>query len=104
MEQHGKTLAHKAQTNSSDTFLLPKGQTSLKLIPICGIYPDDTIWIQIQAAWWLAKKGVALTNFGSLVECMLSTHGYKASAYCDDKAAWDIVVLIAKWLRRELKA
>ena len=97
-------MAHKAQTNSGDTFPLPKGQTSLKLIPICDIYPDDAIWIWIQAAWWLAKKGVAITNFGSLVECMLSTHGYKASAYCDDKAAWDIVVLIAKWLRRELKA
>ena len=52
----------------------------------------------------MAKKGVAITNFDLLVECMLSMHGYKASVYCDDKAAWDIVVLIAKWLRRELKA
>lgn len=34
---------------------------------------------------------------------MLSTHSYKPTAYCDDKTAWEIIVLIARWLRMELK-
>ena len=98
------TLNHKVQTNSGHTLALSKSQALLHLTPICDIYPDDAIWVRIQTAWWLAKKEVAITNFGSLVECILSTHGYKVTAYCDDKAAWDIIVLVARWLRTELKA
>jgi len=83
--------------------MLSKGQTTLNLTTISDIYPDDAIWVRIQTAWWLAKQEVAIRKFSSLVECILSTHGYKATAYCDDKAAWEIVVLLARWFRTELK-
>ena len=83
--------------------MLSKGQTTLNLTTINDIYPDDAIWVRIQTAWWLAKQEVAIRKFSSLVECILSTHGYKATAYCDDKAAWEIVVLLARWFRMELK-
>jgi hypothetical protein len=97
------TQNHLAQTVSGRALSVPKDQTKLQLKPVCNIYPDDSIWIRFQSAWWLAKRNLAIRNFGSLVECMLSIHGYKATAYCDDKAAWEIIILIAKWLRSELK-
>jgi hypothetical protein len=89
--------------NSNALPTLSKGQTTINLTTICDIYPDDAIWVRIQTAWWLAKQEVAIRKFSSLVECILSTHGYKATAYCDDKAAWDIVILLARWLRTGLK-
>ena len=89
--------------NSSGFPILSKGQTTINLTTVCDIYPDDAIWVRIQTAWWLAKREVAIRKFSSLVECILSTHGHKATAYCDDKAAWEIVVLLVRWFRMELK-
>jgi len=89
--------------SSNAVSMLSKGQTTLNLTTISDIYPDDAIWVRIQTAWWLAKQEVAIRKFSSLVKCILSTHGYKATAYCDDKAAWEIVVLLARWFRTELK-
>lgn len=82
---------------------LAKDQASLLLTPVIDIYPDDAVWIRIQGAWWLAKEEIAITKFSSYIECLLSTHGYKPTAYCDDKAAWDILILLAKWFRTRLK-
>ena len=49
------------------------------------------------------EEKIAITKFSSSVECLLTTHGYKPTAYCDDKAAWDILTLLAKWFRARLK-
>ena len=82
---------------------LAKGQAPLLLTSVTDVYPDDAVWIRIQGAWWLAKEEVAITKFSSYVECLLNSHGYKPTAYCDDKAAWDILTLLAKWFRTQLK-
>lgn len=82
---------------------LAKGQAALSLTPVSEVYPDDAVWIRIQAAWWLAKEEIAITKFSSYVECVLSTHGYKPTAYCDDKAAWDIITILGRWFRGQLK-
>ena len=89
--------------NSSGFPILSKGQTTINLTTVCDIYPDDAIWVRIQTAWWLAKQEDAIRIFSSLVEYILSTHGYKATAYCDDKTAWDIVILLGRWFRTGLK-
>ena len=98
--QHEETKGHKFQQNLPP---LAKRQTALILTPVCDVYPDDAIWIRIQGAWWLAKSEIALSNFSSYIENVLSHHGYKLTGYCDDKAAWDIIILLAKWFRNQLK-
>ena len=98
--QHEKTKTHKRQKSLPP---LAKGQASLLLTPVADVYPDDAVWIRIQGAWWLAKEEVAITKFSSYVECLLHTHGYKPTAYCDNRAAWDILSLLAKWFRTRLK-
>jgi len=80
-----------------------KGQAALSLTSVCKVYPNDAVWIRIQAAWWLAKEEIAITKFSSYVECVLNTHGYKPTAYCDDKAAWDIITILGRWFRSQLK-
>ena len=75
----------------------------LQLTPTCDIYPDDAIWIRIQAAWWLAKEEIAITKFSSYVESVLSTHGYTPGAYCDDRAAWDNIIILARLFRKQLQ-
>src|SRR5438046_8939245 len=92
---------HKCQKSLGP--LLVKGQVLLLLTPVADVYPDDTVWIRIQGAWWLVKEEITITKFSSYVECLLSTHGYKLTAYCDDKAAWDILTLLAKWFQTQLK-
>ena len=67
---------------------LAKGQAPLLLTSVTEVYPDDAVWIRSQGAWWLAKEEVAITKFSSYIECLLNSHGYKPTAYCDDKVAW----------------
>src|SRR5881394_2415201 len=83
--------------------LLVKGQALLFLTSVTDVYLDNAVWIRIQGAWWLAKEEVTITKFSSYVECLLKSHGYKPTAYCDDKAAWDILTLLAKGFRTQLK-
>ena len=51
---------------------------------------------------WPRKK-LQLQNSPLTLNVSLNSHGYKPTAYCDDKAAWDILSLLAKWFRTQLK-
>jgi len=81
-----------------------KNQTKLSVTSALNIIDDPAIWTRIQAAWWLGKEGIALHKFNSLVETHLYNRGLAApTAYRDDKSAWDMLDLIARYFRRLLK-
>jgi hypothetical protein len=99
--QHEETKVHKLQERFQPP--LDQGQTTLQLTSTCDSYPDDAIWIRFQAAWWLANQDISITKFAHHLEHILSTHGYTATAYCDDKSAWEFIVILAKWFRTQLQ-
>lgn len=75
---------------------------SQSIVPIT--FDNAAIWTRIRCAWWLVKEDVAIHKFGSILELELDAQGLTSpKSYRTDQAAWEIVVILAKYFRRLLK-
>lgn len=95
-QQHELTDRHKNQGRT-------KGQTALTKFaagPPPIEYSDLSISVRLSSAWWLAKEDVAIHKFASLVTSRLISHGLHPQSYLDDKAAWEMVGIIARHFRK----
>jgi hypothetical protein len=83
---------------------LEKGQQKFAPTPVPQMFSDEALWIRISSANWLAVEDVAIHKFTSHVNNALVNQGLNpAKHYNDDKAAWEIVDIISRYLRKLLK-
>lgn len=98
--QHAETQRHKRLMNMP----LDSGQKKLDLSSAWKHMDDDIVWIRIVAAFWLAKRDMAIHNFSGLVESYYFVKGMPPpKGYIDDHAAWEMVEVLARYFRRLLK-
>jgi len=96
---HQKTDVHKEKGGSVKT-----GQQTIKSISLAHSLEDPQIWTRISVAHYLASHDVAIDQFGDLLDNHLVNMEYlPAQHYRDNKAAWEISVMISQYLRKLLK-
>ena len=67
-------------------------------------FDDAAIWSRIRCVWFLVKEDIAIHKFDSMLDFELDAQGLTApKSYRDDKTAWEIAVILAKYFRRLLK-
>ena len=71
-EQHEQTEKHKCYGRRPGQTAVTKYTTNKPIIE----YSDLSLSVRIQSAWWLAKEGIAILKYGSLVTSTLATHRY----------------------------
>src|SRR5437667_1233885 len=107
-EQHEQTEKHKCYGQRPGQTAVTKYTTNKPIIE----YSDLSLSVRIQSAWWLAKEGIAILKYGSLVISTLATHRYYSLtsnsliistdfqclvySYIDKNAGWDIIDIIGK--------
>ena len=96
---HHRTDVHQKKTVSVET-----GQQRIKSTSLIQSLEDPQIWTRIQVVHTLAANDVAIDQFGDMLDSHLICAGYQpARHYRDDRAAWEIAVMISQYLRRLLK-
>ena len=84
--------------------ILQAGQNKLPSSIRFRSISDHAVWTRIHAVWWLAKEDIAIHKFTSYIRSQLLNNSMAApTVYKDDKTAWEILILLAKYFRKLLQ-
>jgi hypothetical protein len=98
---HQKTKIHREfAARCSDK----RQQTITTVVPAIQSLADDHIWTRISTVHLLASEDIPIHKYSKVLDNKLVDRGYEPAVnYHNDKAAWEIAVMISKHLRTLLK-